>query len=54
MNVFDRLEATLDFSDEERMLIDSVRLLARENIMPSAERYDRSGEFPWDNIKAIN
>ena len=54
MNVFDRLEATLDFSDEERMLIDSVRLLARENIMPSAERYDRSGEFPWDNVKAIN
>ena len=54
MNVFDRLEATLSFSDEERMLIDSVRLLARETIMPRAERYDRSGEFPWDNVAAVN
>jgi len=54
MNVFDRLDATVAFSDEERMLIDSVRLLARETIMPRAERYDRSGEFPWDNVRAIN
>jgi len=53
-NVFDRLDATLAFSDEERMLVESVRSLARETIMPRAERYDRSGEFPWDNVRTIN
>jgi len=54
MSVFDRLDATVAFSDEERMLIESVRNLAREKIAPRAARYDATGEFPWDNVKAIN
>ena len=54
MNVFDRLDASVDFTAEERMLIDSVRALARDRIAPSAAEHDRSGEFPWDNVKAIN
>jgi len=54
MNVFDRLDATLKLSSEERMLVDSVRALARDKIAPRAEHYDRSGEFPFDNVKAIN
>ncbi|MEA3152665.1 MAG: acyl-CoA dehydrogenase [Betaproteobacteria bacterium] len=54
MNVFDRLDATLEFSPEERMLLDSVQELARDEIGPRAAEYDRSGEFPWVNIKAIN
>jgi alkylation response protein AidB-like acyl-CoA dehydrogenase len=54
MNVFDRLEATLAFSNEERMLIDAVRALARDKIAPRAADYDRSGEFPWENVRAIN
>lgn len=54
MSVLDRLDATPRFSDEERMLIESVRALACEKIAPRAEHYDRSGEFPWDNVKAIN
>ena len=36
------------------MLIDSVRALARDRIAPRSAEYDRSGEFPWDNVKAIN
>lgn len=36
------------------MLIDAVRKLAREQIAPRAAAHDRSGEFPWDNVKAIN
>src|SRR5690606_25326408 len=28
--------------------------LARERIAASAAQYDRSGEFPWDNVQAIN
>ena len=54
MRVFERLDASVSFSDEERMLLDAVRVLARDEIAPRAAAYDRSGEFPWDNVKAIN
>ena len=54
MKVFERLDHSVAFSSEERMLIDAVRTLARDQIAPRAAAYDRSGEFPWDNVKAIN
>ena len=54
MNVFDRVDGTLKLSDDERMLVESVRALARDKIAPRAEHYDRSGEFPDDNVRAIN
>jgi acyl-CoA dehydrogenase len=54
MNVFDRIDSSVTFTDEERMLIDSVRELARERIAPRAAEYDRTGEFPWENVNAIN
>lgn len=54
MNVFERLDLTLPLADDERMLLDSVRALARDEIAPRAEAYDRTGEFPWDNVAAIN
>jgi len=54
MELFDRIDSGVAFSDEERMLIDSVRALAREEIAPRAADYDRSAEFPWDNVRAIN
>jgi acyl-CoA dehydrogenase len=54
MTVFDRLDANIAFSDDERMLIDSVQALARDEIAPRAAEYDRTGEFPWKNIEAIN
>jgi alkylation response protein AidB-like acyl-CoA dehydrogenase len=54
LKIFERLDATVHFSDEERMLLESVLALARDAIAPKAAEYDRTGEFPWDNIKAIN
>lgn len=54
MTVFDRLDSSVTFTADERMLLSSVRALARDTIAPRAERYDRSGEFPWDNVRAIN
>lgn len=54
MTVFDRLDSAVAFGDEERMLIGSVRALARDHIAPRAAEYDRTGEFPWDNMRAIN
>jgi acyl-CoA dehydrogenase len=54
MNVFERLDASVPFTAEENMLLEAVRKLAREEIAPRAEHYDRSGEFPVDNIRKIN
>src|SRR3989304_5649774 len=54
MNVFDRLDTTPKLNGEEQMLVESVRQLAREKIAPRAEHYDRSGEFPHANVRAIN
>src|SRR5687768_16762309 len=36
------------------MLIESVRALARDTIAPKAAEYDRSGDFPRENVEAIN
>src|SRR5436853_7394276 len=52
--VFDRLDALPALSQEERQLLDSVKALARDEITPRAAEYDRTAEFPWDNIRAIN
>jgi acyl-CoA dehydrogenase len=54
MNVLERLDASVPLAEDERILLDSVRALARDEIAPRAERFDRSAEFPWDNVKAIN
>jgi alkylation response protein AidB-like acyl-CoA dehydrogenase len=52
--VFGRLDEIPLLSNEERQLLDSVKALARDEIAPRAAAYDRSGEFPWDNVQAIN
>jgi acyl-CoA dehydrogenase len=54
MNVLERLDDRLKLAQEERMLLDSVRQLSREQIAPRAEHYDRDGTFPWENVHAIN
>jgi len=54
MKVFERIDSSVPLTPEERMLLDSVRALARDQIAPRAAEYDRTGEFPWDNVKAIN
>ncbi|MGE3782317.1 MAG: acyl-CoA dehydrogenase family protein [Alphaproteobacteria bacterium] len=54
MILFDRLDAIPPLSPEERLLLDSVKGLVRDKVAPRAAEYDRGGEFPWDNIHAIN
>lgn len=54
MNVLERLDTRVKLGDEERMVLDSVNKLAKEQLAPRAAEYDRTGEFPWDNVKAIN
>src|SRR5438105_4586200 len=52
--LFNRLDALPPLSAEEQLLLDSVRALAVNQIAPRAAAYDRTSEFPWDNVQAIN
>ncbi|WP_298233561.1 acyl-CoA dehydrogenase family protein [uncultured Azohydromonas sp.] len=54
MNILQRLDTRISLNDEERMLLDSVRALCRQQIAPRAEHFDRNAEFPWENVRAIN
>src|SRR5690606_38524555 len=46
---------TVDFSftEEQLMLQDVARRIAQDVIAPSAEQFDRSGDFPLDNIRLL-
>ncbi|MGO1540865.1 MAG: acyl-CoA dehydrogenase family protein [Luteimonas sp.] len=50
-----REQANVDFgfSEEQLMIQDVARRIAREKIAPSAEEFDRSGEFPAENIRLL-
>ena len=54
MNALTRLDLTINLSDDEQMLLESVRALSRDLIAPTAQQIDRSGVFPQDNVDAIN
>ncbi|MDY7579128.1 acyl-CoA dehydrogenase family protein [Herbaspirillum sp. RTI4] len=54
MKLLERLDERLPLTQEERMLLDSVRVLAREQIAPHAKQADETAEFPWENVNAIN
>ena len=41
------------FSEEQLMIRDVARRIAQEKIAPSAEQFDRSGEFPLDNMRML-
>ena len=40
-------------SDEQRMLRDLARKLARERVAPNAARYDEAEQYPEDSIRAL-
>jgi len=54
MTVLDRLDQGRNWSAEENLVIAQVQRLADETIFPNAARFDKSSEFPWENIHAIN
>ena len=54
MNMLERLDASLQLPDDERMLLDSVITMSRERIAPRAAEFDASAEFPWANVQDIN
>ena len=54
MKLFGRLERRRDWREDERMVLDQVRRLCAERIAPRAAGYDRTGAFPWDNLRDLN
>ncbi|KAL3247241.1 hypothetical protein MRX96_057176 [Rhipicephalus microplus] len=40
-----------ELSDEQKEYQNLARKFAREEILPKAAHYDRTGEFPWDIVK---
>ncbi|UCH20734.1 MAG: acyl-CoA dehydrogenase family protein [Deltaproteobacteria bacterium] len=42
-----------DISQEQRMILSTVRKIAREVIKPRAAEIDESQEFPWDIVKVF-
>jgi acyl-CoA dehydrogenase len=52
--VLDRLDDSLGLSEDEAMVLDSVRQLAEEKIAPRAADHDRNGTYPADNIAEMN
>jgi butyryl-CoA dehydrogenase len=42
-----------DLTNDQKMLKDQVRKFAETELAPMAPEIDKSGEFPWDNIKKM-
>jgi alkylation response protein AidB-like acyl-CoA dehydrogenase len=42
-----------NFSEEQLLIQDVARRIAQEKIAPSAEHFDRNGEFPLENIRLL-
>ncbi len=54
MKLLEQLARTRHWDTEERQILDQVRRVADDIIAPNAAHIDRTGEFPWENVKAIN
>lgn len=54
MDIFGKIDASMDLPDAERAVVESVRTFAQSAIAPRAAEIDRSGQFPWDNVAGIN
>ncbi len=39
--------AVSHLSDDEQMLIEAIREIARERVAPRAAEIDRTSQFPW-------
>jgi alkylation response protein AidB-like acyl-CoA dehydrogenase len=41
----------IELSEEQRMILNTVRGIAQDKIKPRAAEIDETGEFPWDTVK---
>lgn len=54
MNILERVCSQRQWNDDERLIIDQVQRMVDEVIAPRAAHVDEAGQFPWENIQAIN
>jgi acyl-CoA dehydrogenase len=54
MKIFEQLERKRAWEPEEQAILDAVRRVADEVIAPKAAGFDKSGEFPWAAVEALN
>jgi hypothetical protein len=52
--VFDRIDQSLEFSVEERLLLAEVKRICSREIAPHAAQYDREASFPQRSMDAIS
>lgn len=52
--VLRRIDATIPLTPDEALLVESVRTACRDRIAPAAAHHDRTGEFPWRSVEALN
>ncbi|WP_454643813.1 acyl-CoA dehydrogenase family protein [Bradyrhizobium liaoningense] len=54
MSVFEQLERSRTWDENENLILSQVDRLCADVIAPNAAHTDASGEFPWKNVEAIN
>jgi alkylation response protein AidB-like acyl-CoA dehydrogenase len=54
MKLWEKVVRARRWSDEELQVLDQVQRIVDSVIAPNAARIDATGEFPWDNVAAIN
>ena len=54
MDIFEQLNRQRRWNEDERIFLNQLQRVADEIIVPTAKRCDRSGEFPWDSVNALN
>ncbi|HUH40178.1 MAG TPA: acyl-CoA dehydrogenase family protein [Castellaniella sp.] len=54
MKLLEQLADVRRWNMEERQILAQVQRVADDVIAPNAERIDHSGDFPWENVQALN
>jgi alkylation response protein AidB-like acyl-CoA dehydrogenase len=54
VKLLDKIQTARTWNDEERAILDQVQRMVDDVILPNAARIDETGEFPWENVEAIN
>lgn len=54
MKIFEQLERSRHWTEDEAIVLDQVRRICDDTIAPNAERYDREAVFPQASMDAVN
>jgi acyl-CoA dehydrogenase len=54
MKLYEKVPRARNWSAEEQQILDQVQRMTDAVILPNAEHTDRTHEFPWKNVEAIN